>query len=60
MNIDETSIEDAITEKTGSMSIVGVNPIKWNKIFRQVMVLSYHLFFAFVVKTYEKYGYEIY
>ena len=49
-----------LVNKLGSMSIVGVNPLKWNRLDRQVIVLCYHLFFSFVVKTYVKYGYEIY
>ena len=30
------------------MSIVGVNPLKWNRLDRQVIVLCYHLFLLFL------------
>ena len=33
-----------LVNKLGSMSIVGVNPLKLNRLDRQVIVLCYHLF----------------
>ena len=37
--------------KLGSMSIVGVNPLKWNRLDRQVIVLCYHLFLVILFNS---------